>query len=104
MQVSGQITVTQVEPRRFAEADHLVQRPEALVAESPAPILVYPPSERVADGVEVGGHVKPPDHGIVARVTDDGEAPRGNERVQAPKKLGGACPAGEGNDAHEAVS
>ena len=66
--------------------------------------LVYPPSERVADGVEVGGNVKPPDHGIVARVTDDGEAPRGNERVQAPKKLGGACPAREGNDAHEAVS
>jgi hypothetical protein len=68
VQVRGEVTVTQIEPRRFAEADDLSERAEALAAEPPAPVFVDPAAQRVANGVEVGGDVKPPDQRIVARV------------------------------------
>src|SRR6266446_9897784 len=102
VQVSGEITIAKVEPCRFAVTNHLVERSEALAAAPPAPVLVYPTSERVADSVEVGRNVKPPDQGIVARVADDGEGSRGNERIEASKELGGAGPARESDDTHEA--
>ena len=103
MQVRGEVTVAQIEPRRFAESDYLSERAEALAAEPPAPGLVDPAAQRVADGVEVGRDVEPPDERIVTRVADDGKRPRRDERVQAPQELGGAGPTGKGDDAHGAA-
>jgi len=94
VQVSGEVAIAQVEPRRFTEANHLAERPEALVAKAPASLLVEEAAERVADGVQVGRDVEAPDLGIVARVTDDGHRSPLQKRVEAPKELGGTGAAG----------
>src|SRR5262249_15054223 len=101
MEMRGEIAVTEIEPCRLAEADHLAERATALIAQAPAATLVDEPGQGIADRVEVGGDVQPPDQRVVARVADDGEHARFNQRIQASQELGGAGATGEGDEAHD---
>ena len=98
------IRIAELKPVRHSVAPNFSETTKALVAKAPASLLVEEAAEGVADGVQVGRDVKAPDLGIVARVADDGHRSPLQKPVEAPKELGGACPAGEGNDVHEAVS
>ena len=100
MQVRGQVPVAEVEPRRLAEASDPVERVERLAAKAPSAALVEEPAKRVADGVQVGGDVKSPDHRVVTGVADHEELPRRDEAREPPQELRRSGPAGEGDEGH----
>ena len=101
VKVSGEVSIAEIEPGRLPEADHLPESAKGLVAEAPASAFVDQAAQGIADSIEIGRDVEPPDQRIVARVADDAEGFRLHERIQASQQLGGAGSTGEGDEAHD---
>jgi hypothetical protein len=100
VQMRGQIAIAEIEPRRFAKARHPTKGVKRLVGQPPAACEVDHAGERVADRVEVGRNVEPPDLRVVARVDDDGQIARVEELGEPPHQLRGARAAREGHGVH----
>ena len=105
-QVGRQVAVAQVEPGEAGSAGpaRLVERLQGshdrpgLTRKAPAGLVVRRPGEGVGHRVDVGAHVQPVQHQVVAGVDDGGDRCLADDSRQAPQHARSSDPAGEGGD------
>ena len=92
----AEVAVAQLEPIRLAETPQHLHGAPALIGHTPATLRVRQAGKRVHDGVDVGRNAEPHVLEIVARIDDDGELLRRQNRRKTGGELGPAYSAAQG--------
>src|SRR5579871_1342425 len=96
--MNSEIAVADMKPDWLVEGLHGFEAKKCISLHSPATLFAQASSERINDGVNVGGNVEPPPFKVVAGVDDESEFFRCNDVTQAFYKFCTAGAAGKDDD------